>query len=236
MAGWTKADYDNAYRIRVERRYGTYPAGATRPEVRAHYHRWAMKDHLDNRWSKMLPVLAIDPSEFVCIVGAGFGWGVESFANRTGCVTCGIDISDYISAEQDNTEEAELRQCIIDGGLDPDTGDGAFLLSQIYDAAPRKDPSIIVLQEDMQTNTSRQNIRAALGNNWPSVVIFEDLIDDNTLDAEITQANNAANLFAGNQRVIWVTAKDRPGRTLQQLQTLTGSEVITVDGLIHLVP
>jgi hypothetical protein len=88
----------------------------------------------------------------------------------------------------------------------------------------------------MQTNQSRNAIRSALGNNWPSVVIFENIVDANTTDQEITAANNAANLFAGDQRVIWITGKGYPGRTLEQLQTLTGAEVITRDGQIHLVP
>jgi hypothetical protein len=65
---------------------------------------------------------------------------------------------------------------------------------------------------------------------------LEDLIDAATTDAEITQVNNALNLFAGNQRVIYVTGKGYPGRTLQQLQTLTGAEVITRDGQTYLVP
>jgi hypothetical protein len=96
---------------------------------------------------------------------------------------------------------------------------------------------VIVLQEDAQTNTSRQAIRAALGNNWPDVCIVEDLIDAATTDAEITQVNNALNLFAGNQRrVIYVTGKGYPGRTLAQLQALTAAEVITRDGVTHLVP
>jgi hypothetical protein len=69
---------------------------------------------------------------------------------------------------------------------------------------------VIVLQENAQTNTSRQAIRAALGNNWPDVCIVEDLIDAATTDAEITQVNNALNLFAGNQRVIYVTGKGYP--------------------------
>jgi hypothetical protein len=36
------------------------------------------------------------------------------------------------------------------------------------------------------------------------------LIDAATTDAEITQVNNALNLFAGNQRVIYVTGKGYP--------------------------
>ena len=235
MAGYTKADYDAAYSFRVERMIGGGPTVEDgRAEVRVHYHKWAMQPILAAMWARLAPILNIASSEHVCIVGAGFGWGVDAFIAETGATTVGIDISDYISAEQSNTEETELRAAISAVGLDPDSGRGAVVLAEIYDAQPRS--NVIVLQEDAQTNTSRQAIRAALNNNWPSVVIMEDLIDANTTDQEITQVNNAANLFAGAQRVIWITSSDQPGRTLQELQTLTGSEVITRDGLTHLVP
>lgn len=232
MAGWTKTDYDNAYRFRVERYFGG--RGPGRREVNVNYHRWAMQPILADMWLRLGVILNIANTEHVAIVGCGFGWGVDAFIAETGATTVGIDISDYIFAEQGNTEETELRAAIAAVGLDPDTGRGLELMGHLYDAQPRA--NVVVLNEDMQTNNSRQNIRAALGNNWPSVVIFEDIISDTTLDAEITQANNAATLFAGNQRVIWVTGHDYPGRTLAQLQTLTGAEVITRDGQTHLVP
>jgi hypothetical protein len=187
-------------------------------------------------WAIVAPILSIASTEKVLIVGAGFGWGLEAFITETNATTVGIDISTYVNAEKDNTEEAELRAAISAVGLDPDAGRGLELMGHIFDGNPRKDPSVIVLDENMQTNQSRQAIRSALGNSWPSVCILENIISVNSTDAEITQVNNACNLFAGNQRVIWVTKKDLPGRTLQQLQTLTGSEVITTDGQIHLVP
>ena len=233
MAGYTKEQYDTLYRFRV----GRYvPALCGDPEAAAevyvHYHKHMVKPLLEKRWSKCAPVLNIASTELVLIVGAGFGWGVEAFIAETGCTTIGIDVSDYIDAEKGNTETAELRQAITDGGLDPDTGRGALLLGLMDDGYPRT--NVIVLKEDMQTNQSRNAIRSALGG-WPTVVIFEDIIDDTTTDAEITQANNAANLFAGDQRVIWMH-DGLAGRSIQDLQTLTGEEVISTDGTIYLVP
>lgn len=232
MAGWTKADYDNAYRFRVERYFGG--RGPGRREVNVNYVRWAMQPILADMWARLALILNIANTEHVLIVGCGFGWGVEAFIAETGANTVGIEISDYIDSEKGNTEEVDIRASIAAVGLDPDAGRGLELMGHLYDAQPRA--NIIVLKEDMNTNTSRQNIRAALGNNWPSVVIFEDIISEPTLDAEITQANNAANLFAGNQRVIWITPRGYPGRSLAELQTLTGAEVITRDGQTHLVP
>jgi hypothetical protein len=74
-----------------------------------------------------------------------------------------------------------------------------------------------------------------LGGNWPDVVIIENLVDANTTEAEIIQLNNAANLIPGPPRIIWNVRRDYPPLTLQAIQTLTGAEVISNDGL-HLVP
>jgi hypothetical protein len=233
MAGYTKADYDNLYRIRVERLLPPAPLFAgTREEVRLHYHKFVMRDTLINRWSRLQSTLQIANTELLLIVGAGFGWGVEGAIAATGCTTVGIDISDYIVAEQGNTEEAEIREAITAVGLDPDTGRGAEILAAVYDGQPRT--NVIVLQEDMQTNQSRNAIRSTLGG-WPTVVVFEDIVDANTTDQEITQAQNAATLFAGDQRVIW-TFDGLPNRSMQDLQTLTGAEVISNEGQTHLVP
>ena len=230
MAGYTKEQYDTLYRMRVCYQFGEKPPGE--PLVWLHYHRHTMAPINAARWAACAPVLAIDPSELVLIVGAGFGWGVEAFIAETGCTTVGIDISDYVDAEKTNTEEAEIRQAITDAGLDPDTGRGATILAGTCDFQPRT--NVVVLKEDAQTNTSRNAIRSALGG-WPTVCIVEDLIDATTTEAEILQVNSALNLFAGAQRVIWMH-DGKPQYTVQELSTLTGAEVISTDGTQYVVP
>ncbi len=231
MPAWTKADFDGAYTFRPERYLGGRDPAISAAPVILHYHKFAMKPLLAARWALLAPVLNIDASDHVLIVGAGFGWGVEAFIAETGATAIGIDVSQYVADELSNTETAELRSAITAAGLDPDTGRGAELLAALDDGQPRA--NVIVLQQDAQTNTSRQAIRSALGNNWPSVCIVEELNDDSTTDAEITQINNALTLFGGSQRVIWVS-DDTVAHTLQQLQTLTGAEVISTDGRVHL--
>ena len=230
MAGYTKEQYDSLYRFRVCRYFGGRAPGEN--PVWIHYHRYSMAPINAARWAACAPVLNIDPSELVLIVGAGFGWGVEAFIQETGCTTVGIDISDYVDAEKTNTEEAEIRQAIIDAGFDPDSGKGATILNGVCDFQPRT--SVIVLKEDAQTNQSRNAIRTALGG-WPTVCIVEDLIDATTTEAEILQVNSALSLFAGTQRVIWMHT-GQPPYTIQELATLTGSEVISTDGSQHVVP
>lgn len=227
----TKADFDAAYSFRVERYFGGHPN--TRPEVRVNYHRWAVKPILADMWNRLAPILSIPTTNASLIVGAGFGWGIEAFKVATGVTNAvGIDISDYIAAEQSNTEEAELRTAITAVGLDPDTGRGLELMGILYDAQPRT--NVVVLQSDMSTQNERQLIRTALGGNWPDVVIFEDIIGETTTDAEIVNANNAGGGFGGTQRRIWITGGTRYGRTPQDLQTLTGAEVITRDGSMYI--
>ena len=199
MAGYTKADYDALYSIRVTRYFGGAPPGET--EVRCNYHRWAMQPILAAMWATLQPILNILSTDDVCLVGAGFGWGIEALVAESGANVVGVHFSDYIAAEQSNTEEAELRAAITAAGLDPDTGKGATILAGIYDAQPRT--NVIVLHQDLSTNQARLAVRQALGGQ-PNVIVIEDIIDDTTTDQEIVDGNNQANLFGGSQRVIWI--------------------------------
>lgn len=230
MAGYTKADYDGQYSIRVSRHFGGTAPGEI--EVRCGYHRWAIAPILAARWANLQPVLNILATDDVCLVGAGFGWGIEALVAESSANVVGVDISDYIAAEKDGTEETELRQRIIDAGLDPDAGQGAIILAGIYDGQPRA--NVIIINEDLNSNQGRNAVRAALGGQ-PNVVIIEDVIDDATTDQEIIDGNNQANLFGGAQRVIWIT-DGTAARSREQLHALTGSEVIGTNGEGHLVP
>ena len=228
---WNKTDFDANYRWRVERYYGGHPN--TRREVVVHYNKWAMAPLAAARWAILQPVLNILATDEVIVVGAGFGWGVDAIIAETSATVVGIDISQYIADEQASTEEAEIRAAITAATLDPDTGRGAELLAILYDGQPRS--NVIILQEDAATNGSRQNIRAALGGVNPSVVVYEDIIDDDWTDQDILNARNAGNGFGGTQRLIFVY-KGTAARTHQDLfDLLPGTrEVISTDGQIHL--
>lgn len=224
MAGYTKADYDALYSIRVSRYFGGVASGET--EVRCNYHRWAMQPVLQTMWANLAPILNIASSEDVLIVGCGFGWGVEAAATATGVTNIiGIDISEYIAAEKDNTEEVELRAAVSTAGLDPDTGKGATIMAGIYDGQPRS--NVIILESDMSTQNERQLIRTALGGSWPSVVVYEDLIDDTWTDQDILNARNAGNGFGGSQRLIFIY-RPTPNRSVADVEAITlGAEVVT---------
>ena len=238
----TKEDFDDAYRIQVERRMpgGGPPPAEDRPAVFLHYHRFGQRPIMASRWATLQPILNIQSTDFVCVVGAGFGWGVDAIVAETGATVVGIDISQYIADEQANTEEAEIRAEIDLVGLDPDTGRGAEILAFVFEDVPRS--NVVVLQNDASTQNQRQEIRTALGGNWPTVVVYEDIIDDTWTDQDIINARNAGNGFGGQQRLIFVyrgTSHLSPPRTHQALFDLlpgqpNPSEVISVDGEIYL--
>ena len=192
-----------------------------------------MRPILASMWATLQPTLNILSGDFVCVVGAAFGWGVEALIAETGATAIGIDISDYIAAELTGTEEAELRAEVVAGGLDPDVGTGLAVMNFIYDAQPRG--SVIVLQNGAASGPQRNAIRTALGGNWPSVVVYENIVDDSWPDADIISARNSGNGFGGTQRLVWIY-KQTPTRSLQDLfDLLPGTkEVISTDGQVYL--
>lgn len=236
---WTKADYDANYRTQIERRMpgGGPPPSEGREPVRIHYHKWVMVPLLANMWATLQPILNIGSTEVICVVGAGFGWGVAAIKTEIGAVNVvGIDISQYIADEKGNTEEAEIRAEITAVGLDPNTDRGADILAFASDGSIRS--NVIILQNDAATGPQRQAIRAALDGNWPSVVIAENIIDDDWTDTEVEELRNRMNGFPQSQRLIFVyKATDK--RTHQDLfDVLPGgpnpSEVISTDGQVYL--
>lgn len=235
MAYDTKADFDANYSIQVERRMpgGGPPPAEGREPVRLHYHKFYQQPWLANMWATLQPVLNIDSSEFVCLVGAGFGWGVDALVAESGATVVGIDISQYIADEQGTTEEAEINAEIALVGLDPATGRGLEIKNFVYDGLPRSD--VVVLHTDASSQNERQLIRTALGGNWPSVVVYENIFDDDWTDSEIEAARDAGNGFGGQQRLIFIY-KGTSLRSHQDLfDLLPGTkEVISTDGRTYL--
>ncbi len=235
MAAWTKADYDANYRTYIERRM---PGGSPhnkegRQQVKIHYHKWVMVPLLANMWATLQPVLNILSTDKVCVVGAGFGWGVDALISEASATVVGIDLSQYIVDEQGTTEEAELRAEVSLVGLDPDTGRGLEVMNFIFDGQPRA--NVTILQNGAASGPQRQAIRQALGGSWPSVVIAENIIDDDWTDTEIEQLRNSMNGFGGQQRLIFIY-QGTAVRTHQDLfDLLPGTkEVISTDGQVYL--
>ncbi len=198
-----------------------------------------MVPSLANMWATLHPILSpnILSSDFVCVVGAGFGWGVDAVIVETGSTVVGIDLSQFIADEQGNTEEVELRAAVSAVGLNPDTDRGLEVMNFAFDGAIRA--NVIVLQNDAASGPQRQAIRTALGGNWPTIVVYENIIDDTWTDAEIISARNSGNGFGGTQRLIFIytpTAARTPQNLFDLLNALQGtpSEIISTDGQVYL--
>jgi hypothetical protein len=65
MPGYTKADYDNAYRIRVDPYFNRdHPEvaldSAQTDAVTLHYHRWSVKWVVEGMWDTLQPSVPIE--------------------------------------------------------------------------------------------------------------------------------------------------------------------------------
>jgi len=236
MAGWTKAQYDEAYSFRVERYLkgalvGSIP-GIHRPEVRINYHAYSMRPIMVARWQKILPILApaITPADFVLIIGAGFGWGVRALRQQLGCAAIGTDISTYVQAEKGNDDSAEISAAITAVGLDPTTGRGLEVLIAVRTPGARAQE--LVLDEDLATQGSRNRVRNALGDN-PTFICWEDIVDDDMTDQDILDMIAPILSAAAKKFFIY---KPTANRSAQQLATLTGQRVVTTGDSELVIP
>lgn len=225
MAGYTKADYDTQYSIRLQI---LDPATSTykRSPIRLHYHRAVMESTVRKRWDSIVPLLSITSADKVVVVGSGFGWGVERLIELTGCQAIGIDISDYIDTEKELTEEAEIDAAIISAGYDPLTGHGLEAKTAAYTAEPKAKQRI--LKNDLSTTKMRNNVKKEFGNSAPTWIITEDMmtdVDDATIVAWKTQAEK----LSGTQ--ICHVLRESYGanqKTAEEWNTFTGHTIITI--------
>jgi len=173
VAGWTKAEFDAAYKFLPESRLGGHPGG--RPPVRVHYMRAFVEPIIRARWEQIVPaILNITAADHVVIIGAGFGWGVDVLTEISLANVVGVDISDYINDEQGNDELADYDAAITLAGLDPNGAQGMKIKNAFRTPGPRS--NTVVLKENMANAGSRNKVKQALGNNVPTHIITEDTI------------------------------------------------------------
>jgi SAM-dependent methyltransferase len=215
MAGWTKADYDDAYRDRPECYMATPCPTNERSPVVIGYCRKFIEPYLHSRIDKLLDVLTIESSDRVVIVGCGFGWGSEYLKEKTGCQVVGTDISDWIHATKEMDESEDIREAIAKTELDPNGERAAEILAYCLTPGPRSHTQ--VLHEDLMTTESRQRLRFAFSHKDPTWLITEDMIQ--TLDDdEIVSWGRAVESFGAG---ICHLHNGQP-RSNAELQKLTG--------------
>ncbi len=194
MPVWDKTAFDQFYSSGAER----WGHPNTRPQIRLHYHwypiiQWQVSD----RAPRLFTLLEMNAGDDVILVGGGFNGTAEGL-NDLGIRVIGLDTSDYIQNEKDNTEEAEVRDAIIAAGLDPDIdfiiGSPGNVMVNPLDvllrggrAAPQGRGWGQILGEDMKTNGSKKAIIRAFENQFPDAairfIISEEVLNSIT-DAE----------------------------------------------------
>lgn len=162
-----------------------------RVDIRLSYHRAVLFNSLARTEADMyVAKLGWQPSWRIGIVGCGFGWTVEHLEQRYGFSNIiGIDVSQFIQTNKSGTEEADINAAIAAVGLSPTVGEGASIKARIFDGGPRSRASRSILNENGNTNQSRNRIRQALGGNTNfDVGLSEDVLEALT-DVECIQAS-----------------------------------------------
>lgn len=188
----TKADWDDLYEIGAEGAWGV-PAG--RSEVQLQYHRFVLKPAHRNDANNIARVLGWDSNTHVMIYHCGFCWISEVLNNELGIDATSIQQSAYIQDSKSSNEDVDLTTNIEAVGLDTNVGDGLTIFNAFRNSGlPRSSRPTDILDETLDTVTSRQNLRTRLGQNY-EVVTYEALcsLDDAevvALGARLDRATN----------------------------------------------
>jgi len=198
MANWDKTLFNKYYDI------GGEPWGRpnTRPEVRLHYHDYSIGKRQGFYYAPLLAnLIGLNAGDAIVLVGCGFNWTAEGLV-ALGAEVIGLDISNYIQGQKGQTEEAELRECIVAAGLNPDTyviptrgettqrGVHGMNLLDLYMRGGRSNPQVrgwgTIMAEDMGNAGSRNRVKNAITNNIRFVITEEML--NSISDAECLTA------------------------------------------------
>lgn len=179
----TKADYDAEYQTLAER--DGHPID--RPPVWVRYTRSVLWPGAQERAQRVASIMGwTAPGPVIVVVGAGFALLAEAWEAIGFTRVASVDISPYIQGAKTTSDEADVRAEIVAAGLDPDAGRGAAILAQWSDGGPKTRASRGVLNEDCNTQQSRNRVRQALGlsgNTQPDWLVSENVLDSLT-DAE----------------------------------------------------
>ena len=191
MAGtWDKSTFDSLYKTKAWS-HGT--RGWNKP-ISFNYQWWGQRRRTRALANTYLTLPGMASIQDIAIVGGGFGWTAEVLA-ESGRNAISVDIGDYIIANENVSEEQEIRDTLTAQGLDPDNlpifmdpndPNREMQNNEIWGYWLRPDgkrTSIPVEQEDLSTNASVRNVKQRLGNNI-DVILSEFVLDSMETDAE----------------------------------------------------
>lgn len=206
-----KASFDGAYSFHAE------PDGHpnTRPAVRLHYHRGPMANvaaqiaqHFDSY---------IGPAAYnqrFAIIGGGFGWVAGELMDRGFTNVVVAEISAWVLAEMDNSDEQEVRDACAAVGLDPNGARADELVAMwARPGVPRRRrrgaaEDVPIINANITAAQGRTAVQQALGG-MPQIVVTEVVLQDLS-DAEAIQLAAACKAWGGQQTVVHIVATD-PG-------------------------
>lgn len=189
---WTKELYDLAYSFPAE------PDGHpnTRPGVRLHYNRAVLYPEMVRRAQQLVQLLGLTTADRILIAGCGFGWTVEALVDM-GFSAVGTDVSAFIQDNKAVAEDGDIAAAISAVGLDPTSGEGATIFSQLKGNGIRTRG--VVLNEDSQSVRSRNTVKQVLGE--PTVIITEDLVTSLS-DNECAALQSALTKYVTGVRIV----------------------------------
>lgn len=170
---WDKATYDSMYQLPLwqwgVRNHPRVPVG--------HYHWFSTKTMFARNLANFLLLPGAAQVSDIAVIGGGFGWLCDLLA-ANGINSVSVDVSPYVLAEKDSSEEAEIRANLTKFGFDPDNL--PVLIGPDYNTPvdpwqywlrpEGKRATSTIVDEDMSTNTSRRAVRTALGSNIDAIV------------------------------------------------------------------
>lgn len=143
----------------------------------------------------LMVALGITPADRTLMVGAGMGFEVAAARQLGYSNTWGTETSPYIEAAFGDTasEEAELRQRLLNVDMNPDAGEGAALLASWLASSVRTQPNLMIF-EDITQPGGRARTRQRMGGDPDQVVTLNVL--PNLFDAEAQSLAAAARQMA----------------------------------------
>jgi len=187
---WDKTLYDEMYSAPFWR-HGV--RGTTRIP-RLHYHYWPQLWRIRQTVERLVALPGFAQVSHLAIVGGGFGWTAEVLGEY-GINAISVDTSDFIVANENVSEEAEIRQHLTEQGFDPDN-----LFTCMDPADPNRElpasevwgyllhpsggrTSIPIEQEDISNGGGRNKVKQRLNNNLDGI-LSEFVLDSMEADAE----------------------------------------------------
>lgn len=171
------------------------------PRIPRHHYNWfamtqqTMRSPMRNNVSALLGGPGWASLTDVAIIGGAFGWTAETLLAFDPTMNLiNVEVSPYILAEINTSEEADLRQYLIDDGFDPDNlpelmhpdQSRTLTTAEIWSYWLRPDgvrSSIAPLESDLSTNANRRDVRNALSGN------VDALVTELSLDAQDSEAD-----------------------------------------------